>query len=1320
MSDANINKERGREIQAVYFIPPKPKNSLFNDEQWQAIHQKGSNLLVAASAGSGKTTVLIERILNHIESKYAGLDELLVVTFTELAAKEMKERMEVRLKEAITDTVQAEVQQHYIDQIRKLPTAHIRTLHSFCLQVIQQFFYIIDFNPNFQLVTDETQKALIYQEVWQELYEKLEGEEETTFITQEAMAELLSQYASSRSDESLYDLVLDLYQFASAHPEPVQWLKQLDQTYLKFDDFTETKLYQGTIEPLLKSTLFAADQLLDQAETLLSSAMSETIERYQPIFEETRTAIQHLYEAVMKKDLKEIANLSTTIPSTRWPTAIKKLADDHDLIKELKDLRDQAKDRLDKGITKIFDYDYETTQKVEFKIAPVIKQISQLVLSFQDALSKKKRDLNLIDYNDLEHLTLDILAPYNEESGRREGSSAAIYYQQLFKEVMVDEYQDINEIQSTILAWLSHEHRPDLAGNLFMVGDVKQSIYGFRMAEPSLFLEKYLSYRKGKGGELIVLDQNYRSRDEVLQFTNFIFERLMDESFGEMNYQAPEALKAGNKSFKPQAPSQDFNIELLIHNKEGVEDTRDENELEDDLLGIESSLEAEAHLIAQDISGRIQRGEQIYDSKLDEMRPVTYKDFVILTSTRNPFLSVQRAFEAYNIPLFTQKVENYFQRQEIQWMLALLKLIDNPFQDIPLVAILRSYFVGLTDEELSQIRIHTPQGGFYEAVLTFVHTTWSEETFLSIQNKLRQFLSQLNRWQKLSQDHTLVELIWTIYQETHFIDYVVGLPNGDQREANLHAFYERAREFEQSTFKGVFGFVRYIEQVMKQSNDLAEPVILDEDQDGCRIMTVHASKGLEFPIVYIMDMAKRFNMQDVRKSTVASKHSGLGTHYFDSKHRVKYLSFVKRSMDIQKANELKAEEMRKLYVALTRCEQKLILVGSMKDEELVEKIQAQARELTSSNQILIQTGLRQGAQSWLEWVLQALAVSETEHESVSTFDVSQVNLRFVTTEDVDASRPTNFNQYVTLKESALMQQLNDLDKMERLSHPVIERVSQLMRVKYPYQLASHTSSYQSVSELKRLYEEPRIEKIEYYEDRRIGRTKEAIDQDSNMQEGIHGIRYTQDTFQPPQFMQDKTMDAAQIGTLTHYFLQLLDFAQFKEVEHSDYLKELHRQADLLVTNRHLSESEVAVIKFDSIAQFLETDEGQIMIKYAKDLKREQAFSYLLPAHKLFQQQVSGVELQQLGDDQLLVHGVVDVFIETDEGLLLFDYKTDRYRPYVSATRVDQIEAIKDKYRFQMSLYAKAIEAATGKVVQRASLILLDFDEVVELDKLYTI
>ncbi|WP_241152357.1 helicase-exonuclease AddAB subunit AddA [Vaginisenegalia massiliensis] len=1299
-------------------IPAKPSNVSFNDQQWEAIHARGNNILVSASAGSGKTTVLIERIMNHIVTGFANIDQLLVCTFTEMAAKEMKERMEVKLKQTISQTSDPVLQAHLLKQLQLLPNAHIRTLHSFCLQVIQEYFYLIDFNPSFRLQTDETQLHLIYETIWEQMLTDIFTgiQSEPYIITKEDYVELLAIFGDGKSDIALFNLILRVYQFSCAHPEPLNWLRHFNQASLDIEQFSQSPLYQEELWPLLTSSLRSALGKIEQINDQMLTLSEASYGRYHPVIQDLQSKLEGINQVLQSNDLSRFIEQLQAIQFEKWPSNSKK-SDDYESVQWLKEQRDEVKASLER-LKKYFSYSWSSITEIEGQISQQLELIKRLVEHFISRLTAYKRQENLLDYNDLEHLTLDILAPFNSDEQERKASLAAHYFQDLFAEVLVDEYQDINEIQANILAWLSHEKRPELVPNLFMVGDVKQSIYGFRMAEPSLFMAKYDTFSKGQDGHLINLDRNYRSRHEVLHFTNSIFSRLMDKQFGQMDYGQAEALKTGNHSFEPTSVFKDFKIDLLLFEKEQAMTETDTSTENEDEFAFDQSIEAQAYMIAQDINQRMARQELIYDKQSKQLRPLEFKDIVILSSTRSVFLPIQQAFQALQIPLMSQKVENYFQRQEIRLLIALLKLIDNPIQDIPLVAVLRSYFVGLSDNDLATIRLYQKEGSYYQACLNFCQKGFETQAEQFIQIQLQTLLNRLNHWRHLANQKSIVELIWTIYEETHYLDYVSGLSNSSQRLANLHAFYSKAQEFEEAGFRGLFSFLNYIEQVLQHQRDLAEPVILENDQNFVRMMTVHASKGLEFPCVYLMNLEKKFNLRDLsHQRLICSKNYGVGCDYYRADQMLKFDSLIKTSIKLAQEKRLKAEEMRKLYVALTRCEQKLILVGTIDQrEKWLAKIEGYQKNEPMNKTSLARLEDRQNALSWLEWIQLAYAVDQCKPLSQTPKLTEQMTIRIVSASQLQRPSLTRSHKADTKEIESWIDTIIDTASQPIESTVWTNKLRQLNEMKYPYQLATATSSYQSVSELKRLYEEPSHEKLAHFEDRRF--LKE--DQTNLMKpEGIQSIRYTQDSFEAPSFMQEDTNLAAKIGTLTHYLMQHIDLKSFQLCQgKGEFEAQLAKQVKELATNHPILFGQTKLINLDQVVAFLQSDFGQFIISQADNVKREVAFSYIVPASLMFQKQLEESQISQVSQDDVLIHGVVDGYLIYQNQIYLWDFKTDRQRPLLGQDLNLQMQEIVDKYRFQISLYAQALQVNYQRPVKSAKLILLDFNQSIEVTNRY--
>ncbi|MGF3141092.1 helicase-exonuclease AddAB subunit AddA [Facklamia sp. P13064] len=1302
-------------------LPIKPDNSKFNNEQWQAIHQRGNNILVAASAGSGKTTVLIERIMNHLLTRYAELKEVLVVTFTESAANEMKERMEKRLKSAVNQSLDGEEKRYMLSQINQLPSAHIQTLHSFCLFVIQNFFYLEDINPAFNLLSDESQKQVMVEEVWDKLIDQISQADSQLAVTQADYQDLLIRLTSGRDDQALRSIVLDIYEFARANPEPLIWLDQMVAETDGLESFWKSELYQESLKIQLQAQLKLADRSYQDGLSLLASCSRPTLDKFEPVLSAEGQRVVELTEAFLQNDMAHFSQLLDNLSFSRWPSSRGKAhEEDLETLQIIKQYRQASKETLVK-IQSYFPYPYQTMQEVEAAIQPYLRKLSDLSKLFYQAMQDYKFQEGWIDYSDLEHLTLQILAPYNAQLGKRKPSAAAEYFQALFEEVLVDEYQDINEIQAAILSYLSRERVEATKGNLFMVGDVKQSIYGFRMAEPSLFLQKYRTYQTSDQGHLIILDKNYRSRDQVLNFTNYLFERLMDESFGEMTYGKNERLMTGNQDFTIAKEIDHYAIELLLHSKERS-DEEDQMQADRPDLLIDKGIDYQAHLIAQDIQAKLRAGYQIYDKELGRDRLMTFKDIVVLSSTKSSFANLQAAFSHYQLPFTSQAIETYFQRQEIQLILALLKLIDNPMQDIPLVAILKSFFVGLSDNDLALIRVNHPQASFYQAVEGLLSQVFEKDhPLLAIQKKVQNFFTQLAKWRDFAGHQAIDEVIWQIYLDTSFLDYVVGLDMGRQRQLNLHAFYQKAQTINQGLGGSLASFIHYIETLLEQDKDLAEPLQLDKDQNMVRAMTIHASKGSEFPVVYLINSNHRFNLMDSQKAIVATKHYGVGMNHYQTDDFVYYQSISKTSRQMLLDQAAKAEELRVLYVALTRTEQKLMIVGSIESREKWQEKGDHYQMMTDPDSLQVALELRSQANSFLDWIHQATSLAQRNHQSLATITAQDFITRIYTEDQIQANVPSVTASHPIASPPAWLKALQKGEAFDqpKHKHERINQLEELLTAQYPYQLASQTAAYQSVSELKRLFEEPPHPALSFYADRRKESMHEldaSIDIDQGNQ-GIQGIRYTQDTFEAPSFMQSKTLDAARIGTLNHYLMEQVDFGPFKLADPADYNQILQDQIQSMIERGLMEAEDRPHLYLETILNFLRSPIGQQMIENSDQLKREQAFSYLVPAKDLFANLTESKQSMQMEQDSILVHGVIDsYYVIPNQGFVLIDFKTDRYRPHLSQSKQEQLEGLKDKYRYQLKLYKDALASHLKLPNIGTYIVALGFDQVVAMDE----
>ncbi|MDN6161724.1 MAG: helicase-exonuclease AddAB subunit AddA, partial [Atopostipes sp.] len=1020
-------------------IPSKPKEAIFTDEQWQAMHQSGNNLLVSASAGSGKTMVLVNRIIEKINNpeKDVSVDDLLVVTFTNAAAKEMKQKIEDELREQIKIDPQSRMK--LVNELTKLGRANISTLHSFCSKVIERYYYLIDFDPVFRMLTDETEISLIKEDVWDELIEDFYEESHPDFI------ELMEAYAGKRNDDQITEMVFSLYNFSRANLNPKEWLEKLPDLYhLSSNTLSDSEIYQKYFRKQWQEDI---NYCMNSIKNILDEiGNEEELEPQIEILKGEYTHYQEIAEGLAADDLRGVYELVNgdfefkTLRAPRKKSISDELKEYHAQI--TKPQRDEAKS-IYQDFTENFALSPKEQVKILQKMEKHVKILSKITQEFAKAYQGYKMEQKLIDFNDLEHLTLDILRSGDADRG----SEAAQYYQDKFEEVLVDEYQDINAVQEAILSLVSETDEDE--GNYFMVGDVKQSIYGFRLADPELFLSKYKSYENGLEGDRIVLAENFRSRKEILAFTNFIFKQLMDESLGNFAYDKNAELLYGNKNFDKYESTSNYETELLLYEKD--EKTKQSEKKFDELndrLEIHTKTSGEILTVASRIMELIDEGFEIYDKKEEKMRPLEYRDIVLLTPTKKNNLEIQEVFQELDLPTAINETQNFFQTTEVTIIMSLLKIIDNPRQDIPFVAVLRSPIVGLNEVELTYIRLEDQQADFYEAARLYAEADFIDRRNIEVQKKVQDFLDNLDNLREYARRKSVVNLIAIIYQETGFMDYVGGMSGGKQRKANLEALYHRAASYEKTAFKGLYRFIRFIDKMQEKDKDLAEPTSILLEENAIRVMTIHASKGLEFPVVFLMDMSKRFNNRDWVGNYVLDRELGIGLKYKNPEQQVESSTLVDTAIKNIKKKTSYAEEMRILYVALTRAEQKLFLVGSVKSKENAFKKWDKGNE---SREEVLDTRSRLSTNNFMDWIGLAIARhkiadndanSLQENQQIRNYPV-RFDYRFYSkeriTKDLDQSKKEEENKWLDdLKQNKLEVKMSN--KVEK----AIEKASSLI------------------------------------------------------------------------------------------------------------------------------------------------------------------------------------------------------------------------------------------------------------------------------------
>ncbi|MBE4909282.1 helicase-exonuclease AddAB subunit AddA [Bacillus luteolus] len=1248
----------------------KPIGSQWTDDQWKAIVSSGKDILVAAAAGSGKTAVLVERIIKKILSTDNPIDVdcLLVMTFTNASAAEMRNRIGEALEKALKEQPAS---LHLRRQLTLLNRASISTIHSFCLNVIRKYYYMLDIDPGFR-IANETEGELLRDEVLEELFEEYYSSE-----SNELFFDLVDRYTNDRSDSDLQDMIRKLYDFSRAHPNPEKWLDEMIANYDVREDteMEDTSLYPYLMADVLLNLNGAKNRLLQAMELTKQPGgpapraitIETDLEQLNRLLSASKMSWSHLYE--------EMQNL--TYPSAK---PCKGDEYDPDLLKRVTKLRDDAKDQVKKIKEELFSRQPANYLKDLREMKDVISMLVTLVNEFGNRFRKLKEEKGLVDFSDLEHYCLEILANQNDGLDLIP-SDAALDYREQFEEVLVDEYQDTNMVQESILQLVTKEG--EVSGNLFMVGDVKQSIYRFRLAEPFLFLGKYKRFTKdgANTGLRIDLSKNFRSRAEVLDGTNFLFRQIMGETVGEIEYDHDAELKLG----AAYPDNNDMAAELLIIEREGKEEaqssTEEDSEDEVSVLFDQAELETaqlEARLMAKKIKELIQNQFQVYDSKLKRTRNITYRDIVILLRSMPWAPQILEEFKQQGIPLYADLRSGYFNATEVAIMMSLLKVIDNPFQDIPLVSVLRSPIVGLDETELAVIRISSKQTSYYEAMTAFIKEGHTDSQLI---NKVKAFYENLQRWRTEARHGGLSDLIWQLYRETKFYDYVGGLPGGKQRQANLRALYDRARQYEATSFRGLFRFLRFIERMQDRGDDLGTARALGEQEDVVRLMTIHKSKGLEFPVVFVGGLSKQFNMMDLNKKYLLDKELGFGSKFVNPKLRISYPTITLSTMKKKMKLELIAEEMRVLYVALTRAKEKLYLVGTVKEfQKQTEKWQD---ELENKNWLL-SDHRRALAKSYMDWIGPALI----RHKDCELLRGEGATIQRVPEEIKNDSAKwlVELIHSGSLQEVFIDDKENDAELLEALKSgspvavesPFKDKIISQLEWVYPNQLAASHRSKQTVTEIKRQHD--------------------SIDESSST-EFIRKMKPK--LADRPRFMQEKSLTPAEKGTAMHMVMQHIDFA--KDMNEAS----LREQIAKMVNTELLTSEQAEGIDIANIVGFFHTEIGKRLTK-APYCKREIPFSLALPANEAY------AKWEQAEEENILVQGVIDCIFEDENRLTLIDYKTDAITGRYKGGFEEAKPILEERYRTQIELYTKAIEYIWKKPLTHRYLYYFDGGHLLKL------
>lgn len=1246
-------------------------------EQQQVIDLRNRNILVSAAAGSGKTAVLVERIVKIITDKNhpVDIDHLLIVTFTNAAAAEMRERIGNAIEKALDEQPGNE---HLLRQLTLIHNAQITTIDSFCLYVVRNHFHEINLEPNFR-IGDEGELKLLREDVLGRVLEQ--NYEEPS----EAFSDFVEGYASGRTDAALNEMILQLYEFSRSYPWPEKWLDSFVGIY-RIENREELDRAEW-LAPLTENICF----VLKDCEQLLRQALAVTQQDDGPdMYEKAVRSDLEKYESLSK--LTSFCELSGALSDIKYDrlASSRGFEGDPDKLELVKSLREQAKDVVKKLCRQYFFCSPEMMIGQLERTEPMLEEVVRLTKQFADEFAAAKRRKNLVDFHDVEHFALQILVDEETEKAKK----TAEEFRDTFEEIMIDEYQDSNEVQETLLRSISREERGE--NNIFMVGDVKQSIYRFRLARPELFMKKYDSYSLEESTtQRIDLHKNFRSREEVLTCTNDIFYKIMARSLGNVEYDAEAALYPG-ASYPVSA---DFIPEILLA------DSNDEL-LEDTELTDKKTLEAK--IVAEEIK-HLMKTQPVTDKAAGTLRAAHYSDIVILLRSLSGWAdSLVEVLNENGIPAHTVSSTGYFSTVEVQTVLSMLRLLDNPRQDIPMAAVLRSPMAGLTDEELAVLRLEDGSVPFHEAVLELAEGLYEEGGQIEISNseedqkqgrnadektenhiettahrKLLKFYKKYRQLRQLVPDTPIHELIEIILRETGYGHYVAAMPAGSRRTANLNMLLEKAAAYEKTSYKGLFHFVRYIDELQKYDVDFGEADMVGENEDVVRIMSIHKSKGLEFPIVIVSGMGKNFNKQDTRSKMVLHPELGIGLDYMDGKKRIKSPTIAKKAIAKQIELENLGEELRVLYVALTRAKEKLILTGTLKDAAEKLEFYRQQANLSKAADRPLSYLTREGASGYLDWILPAV-LSYGDKYPVRIVEAAELVLD-------EVENQLEQNEDLTER----------IEEIEAADTQLVGQLKQRFSQRYPYQVDVLRKNKYSVSELKHRAMRERFE--------------------AEQEETVPAFLEEPVTPTIPLFIQreesveqETANRGALRGTAVHRVMECYDFASEKSV---------YEQMEAMEKEEKITADMRALVKEQIVADFVSSETGRRMALAQRGgaLYREKPFVMGFTEEELenygfgagaqmIENEVQTENAQQEivlenvsrenhmhEEDLTLIQGIIDVFWIEDDGITVLDYKTDR---------VDTAQELIDRYATQLKLYADALERvfATRKLKVKEILI----------------
>ena len=1211
-------------------------------EQEKVINLRNRSLLVSAAAGSGKTAVLVQRIISMVTDKAEPLDidRLLVVTFTNAAAAEMRERVGVAIENALE---QEPYNQHLQRQLTLVHNAQITTIDSFCIRILRDHFHKIDLEPGFR-IADEGELKLLREDVCEAVLEEFYQKADPEFFR------FADSYSGAKNDLQIKEMILKLYNYAESYPWPKEWLETCVQQY---EAANEAELEEKS---WIRDFLSYLDVRIEDLITTQKKLLELTQEPDGP----------YMYEASIADDLRQLENLRKCEHFSQWQEAVSSInfknigrsgKYEGSVAKKnaVMSGRKRMKDQIDKWKKTIFATPLEVQLERLTQTSKMVRVLVTLTQAFSDRFYEEKQKKNMLDFSDVEHNALRVLV--NPET--KELTETALEYQQQYREVMIDEYQDSNYVQETLLTAVSGVKNGN--ENLFMVGDVKQSIYRFRLARPELFMDKYHRFSTEESSrQRIDLHRNFRSRREVVEAVNDIFYPLMEKDLGNVAYDAEAALYAGAEypdyenadCCKPEF--------LLVPSQESGMERREQE--------------------AAAVAGRIR---ELVETQ--EIPGITYKDIVLLLRSMSGWAETyQKVFEQEGIPLIVASKTGYFSATEVQTVLSLLRVLDNPYQDIPMAAVMKSYFGKFTSEELAQIRAESTGMPFYQCVEQFtsseeqqkeeqiadtnvveaekqqkeepISDTDAVEAEILPQEKENKNVSdqrshlaeKIIAFQEMLQNFRqripytpIHRLLQEILDETGYRNYVAALPAGEQRRANLDMLMEKAVAYEQTSYHGLFHFIRYIDRLMKYDVDYGEAEIVSEQENAVRLMSIHKSKGLEFPVVFVCGMGKQFNEQDLNSNMIFHPEFGIGLKWFDCEKRTKANTLIHQIFAMEAKKENLGEELRVLYVALTRAKEKLILAGTCKLPE-----EGQYSGFSREEKVSFST--RYDAKSYWDWVMPVLGMENPDY-------------RYVIWDEARMQQEEQRKlQDTALEHRTLLVALQNVSEIE------LTQLKETFSWEYAWKEEGTHKQKVSVSELKHRAMEER---------------SESAEQTLNTAQPLFPDEIA--TPYVPRFVQEAKENAGALyGTMVHRFLECLDFAGLPDfAEEKQGLYFVKQQIDALCALGRMQEADAKRLNWKQLLGFLQSDTAKRMRVAAEQgtLEREKPFVMSVPANLVWE--------ESRPEEEVLIQGIIDVFWEEADGIVLLDYKTDH---------VDNAQELVHRYKKQLELYADALSRFSGE------------------------